>query len=495
MKKYLGVLFSLIMFSPLFAHAAVSQQSANFMTAHSSTGLNQTYQYTSDGSPNQLLVVSVTDEGGDSITSVTANGTAMTQVIKRSTQAGYTIYEYALQNPSVGTHDIVISRSNNLYSINSSAVIYNGAGMPDVSVGYTGTNLTPTFPITTLTDGSWVVLATFGGTPTAGTNMTRISIMGGDTNKELFDTNGAFTPAGTYSVGINYVSGNYATLLMTIPPLGAGGSNGGGTTAGNGGGSTNYGTDVAVAGCTTGCNYSGTGVPSLVYVGDSMTAGAGASPYPNMVGNLPLWNNNAFTTNNIGVSGRTLQTMSDDAPTNLNPLFNTNSSENIAVIWGGTNDLAGGTSVDATFQLMKTFGQTERALGVKVIVVTLASRNGYDTVIDQYNTLLRTYWNEFADGIVDVGLDANIGRDGAYANTTYYQGDGVHLNNTGYGIVANLVQTAITDVVNGVTTPIYTTGGSGGSTPPSTSTTLDICFKIHLANNVSTLSAIACPVN
>ncbi len=187
--------------------------------------------------------------------------------------------------------------------------------------------------------------------------------------------------------------------------------------------------------------------PNIVYVGDSLTVGVnGTYPYDYYI-TLPTWNGQSFTSSNIGVSGRTLQTMYQQAYSNLNPLYSINSGMNIAVIWGGTNDLFSGSTASTTFSYLKAFGQHEKALGFKVLVATMISRVGLDDQKNLYNNLIRADWPEFADGLADLAANNDLGADGAYASTTYFSGDGVHLTDTGYALVGSIMQSSINDLV------------------------------------------------
>jgi lysophospholipase L1-like esterase len=85
-------------------------------------------------------------------------------------------------------------------------------------------------------------------------------------------------------------------------------------------------------------------------------------------------------------------------------------------------------------------------------------RTGFETQRASLNALLRADFNvatsdpnvwlpapgiTYADVLIDVGNDANIGQAGQNTSLTYYDADQLHLNNTGYGVVAGYAVTAI----------------------------------------------------
>jgi lysophospholipase L1-like esterase len=189
--------------------------------------------------------------------------------------------------------------------------------------------------------------------------------------------------------------------------------------------------------------------PRVVAVGDSLTVGYGASnPYTALI-TYPTWNGQSFTVSNIGVNGRTMLDVGRLVYSNLNPLFASESGLNIAVVWAGTNDLATGASPENTYSYLAAACRRLRGQGWRVVVATMISRTGNDAGKNTYNGYIRSGWPMFADAIADLGANANIGVDGAYASSTYFQADGTHLKDAGLNIVAGLVQTVLTTLAQG----------------------------------------------
>ena len=58
----------------------------------------------------------------------------------------------------------------------------------------------------------------------------------------------------------------------------------------------------------------------------------------------------------------------------------------------------------------------------------------------ELNSLIRANWESFADLLIDVAADPRLGPLGAERNLAYFTPDRVHLNNTGYGLVAAIVR-------------------------------------------------------
>ena len=205
--------------------------------------------------------------------------------------------------------------------------------------------------------------------------------------------------------------------------------------------------------------------PRIVAVGDSHTVGSGATaPYTSLI-TYPTWHGQSFTVSNIGVGGRTVQDMSRLAYSNLNPLFANESGLNIAVVWGGINDITLGDTPENSFSYLSAFCRRLRGLGWRVVVCTLISRNGFNTERNLFNGYVRERWPSFADALVDLAANANIGADGAYTNATYFQAVGqTHLTDAGLTIVAGLVQTMLTTLAQGTANWFPPFGNAGVGT-------------------------------
>jgi lysophospholipase L1-like esterase len=207
--------------------------------------------------------------------------------------------------------------------------------------------------------------------------------------------------------------------------------------------------------------------PRVVAVGDSLTVGFGASaPYTSLI-SYPAWNGQSPTVSNIGVSGRTMLDIGRLIYSNLNPLFACESGLNVAIVWAGTNDIALGASPADTYSYLAAACRRLRGQGWRVIVCTMISRTGNDTGKNTFNGYIRGGWVAFADTIADLAADANIGADGAYASSTYFQADGTHLKDAGLTIVAGIVQAALTTLAQGIPNWLPPFGNAAIGAPPN----------------------------
>lgn len=178
---------------------------------------SNTLSHTTAGS-NRILFVSIY-AGSDVVTGVTYNGVAMTQLQKQlmvGAAAGQYIYLYMLVNPASGANNVVVSSSSGLGGY-ISAVSYTGAkqtGQPNVSNKQAVTSTTSlTTSVTTTLDNCWLTgYAYHNGTVVAGTATT---LRGGSVNVlQTMDSNGAKSPAGSYSLNTTKSPADFAGHVM-----------------------------------------------------------------------------------------------------------------------------------------------------------------------------------------------------------------------------------------------------------------------------------------
>lgn len=209
-----------------------------------STGINEsasgatslTISHTCGGSATYLLVF-VADWQGDTVTGVTYNGVAMTQLCKetRTPDSGsLEIYWYGLGSPATGANNVVISRSGTVAWINGGVISLTGSSTTTSPVDATATEpgaagqSTDTLSITTVADNTAVFIAGVAdnGGIAASTNSTELLSsaglpLGNDATIVMRSTTFPKTPAGaaTYSMSFNANSGHCMVAVSIAPPV------------------------------------------------------------------------------------------------------------------------------------------------------------------------------------------------------------------------------------------------------------------------------------
>jgi lysophospholipase L1-like esterase len=214
-----------------------------------------------------------------------------------------------------------------------------------------------------------------------------------------------------------------------------------------------------------------TSIPLIIFEGDSMTSGVGSTSgltYPNQTQTFLGF---SATYQNLGIPSQSVVAMSTDASDQIDPEYSISRTTNIISLLGGTNDLFTGADATTTYNRIVSYLQGRRTAGFKVIVNTILPRSNSGTPVSfeenrqTVNTLIRSNWTTFADGISDISSDTRIGDVNDELDVTYYP-DRVHLTNAGYGIVASYVTAAIKQIMD----PIVVS--SVVVTPSTTSATI-----------------------
>lgn len=171
---------------------------------------SRTWQHTCTGSNRILFVSFYTGTAYGSVSSVTYNGVAMTQInhVTGGNEEGFLYYLVA---PATGTNNVVVTIANS-DSLGGSSLSYTGANQtaqPDANIAEHSTTTSPTSTLTVGANNSWAVIwlrNDTDGNSTAGTgSIARIGT--GSGNNQGYDSGGE-VDAGSFSMTINQ-AGSY----------------------------------------------------------------------------------------------------------------------------------------------------------------------------------------------------------------------------------------------------------------------------------------------
>lgn len=193
---------------------------------------------------------------------------------------------------------------------------------------------------------------------------------------------------------------------------------------------------------------------SIVYTGDSLTSFNGTiDRWPNVI--AAAMGTTAQSHTIVAQPGVSLSFISSIAAGWVDPMLDADSQDlQVHVIWAGTNDIAGGWTGAGTYSALADYCAARYAAGWdRVIILTMLPRSAggddpdTETERQAYNALIRANWESIADGLADVASDGRIGDAGDELDTTYYENDRVHLNATGHGVVAGIVQPVLSGLL------------------------------------------------
>lgn len=192
-------------------------------TTHPSASTTATVGLTVTSSSNRVVWGGFTANKASipAISSVTFAGSAMTasanspKNLPTDTSVRPYLY-YQLAAPS-GANNLVVTFVSAPDEIALNAVSYSGATSVPQDVSTSGTGTTTTLSFTTTLDNSWLVgiqRDDASGDGTAGTATTKRSSVAGQCG--FYDSGGAKSPAGSYSLVITHGSTEYAAIGMSM---------------------------------------------------------------------------------------------------------------------------------------------------------------------------------------------------------------------------------------------------------------------------------------
>jgi lysophospholipase L1-like esterase len=190
----------------------------------------------------------------------------------------------------------------------------------------------------------------------------------------------------------------------------------------------------------------------IVFDGDSLTQGyllAPSQSYPSQaMRQLPGW----LEYVNVGIAGQTWQDLLRGVRRDVDPLYSAARRLNLVVAWAAANDLASGFTARETYENARRYCEARRRVGFTVVTATMYPLQPKDADAHfeasrtAYNDLLRAHWHEFADALVDLAADERIGDPSGPARRQYFL-DVVHLNEAGYGVIADCVVRTLRPIV------------------------------------------------
>ena len=186
--------------------------------------------------------------------------------------------------------------------------------------------------------------------------------------------------------------------------------------------------------------------PQIHCIGDSITYGTTAST--NWCANLTLTRQPSYTINNWGVPSALLEDETGSEPNRVGQQCQTTHGPAVAIVFSGTNDFLG-SSLTAQQVVSNYMGevQTLKRSGCQVFVATMLSRSQGGTDFDPDKNafdeqLLGQAKAMGADGVVDFAADPNLGADGAYASTTWFN-DQTHPTDAGQVRLGQIASNAL----------------------------------------------------
>lgn len=190
-------------------------------------------------------------------------------------------------------------------------------------------------------------------------------------------------------------------------------------------------------------------VRQLICDGNSLTSGLKSSnpPYTGYPYRLQTLLGNQYAMEQYGVGGQTTEQMNSDAAAQIDVRYiNITGVKNICIAWEGINSYVnGGDTAAQAYSALGVYIAARQAAGFKVVVATtldsqgVADPTGFAAFRAAYNPLVLAN-SAGADAVVDLAADSRLSDS---TNTTYFDSDKIHCNDTGYQVVASLLYPAV----------------------------------------------------
>jgi hypothetical protein len=204
---------------------AIARDAVTGVTGMGAPAASYTFAHTCTGS-NLMLTVGIfvsINPASDVVSGVTYNGVAMTRSPNgyAAAPANNSTWLYYLANPSTGANNVVITYSGTQNG-SAGAISYTGCAST-IDSGNSNTAgpsaSSCTVSTTTVADNAWLVgvARADGGSRTFSAGMTAQGTEG--FQSQMADSNGAKTPAGSYSMTYNATVSSFGLCLLSIAPF------------------------------------------------------------------------------------------------------------------------------------------------------------------------------------------------------------------------------------------------------------------------------------
>ncbi len=184
----------------------------------------------------------------------------------------------------------------------------------------------------------------------------------------------------------------------------------------------------------------------LIFDGDSVSGGFGVADADSPSGQIAHLIEGPVRILNVAVPGKPVSGSLADFPASVAPHHDPNGRANVIAFHGGDNDIAGGRTAAQAYDSLRRYIAAAHAQGWKVIVSTELGRpdwnDAWQAELAEYNRLeLRN--DAAADAVVNYasmpGMSDLVGRE----RSGLYSPDRIHPSARGYGLLADLLRTAI----------------------------------------------------
>jgi lysophospholipase L1-like esterase len=184
----------------------------------------------------------------------------------------------------------------------------------------------------------------------------------------------------------------------------------------------------------------------LLFDGDSISAGVGATPGHGLDAQVVAALGDQVRSSNVAAGGRPVLNCLTMFRQRVVPLFVPEFGANIIVFHAGDNDIAQGRDAVHAYTAFTDYVQAAHDQGWRLVVSTELRRYDWRPVqqaqLEAYNDRLRQN-RAGADAVVDLDSDPRLLDPEQRRNPDLFTADGVHPSDGGYAVLAALLAPAI----------------------------------------------------
>jgi lysophospholipase L1-like esterase len=195
-----------------------------------------------------------------------------------------------------------------------------------------------------------------------------------------------------------------------------------------------------------------TSCANLVFDGDSISAGGGASPTPDKMPPRMIQKSlpDAVIAYDVAVSGSQVSECLDRFEAHVMPRYNLKAPSNLIVFHAGDNDIGQLRTAPATYEAFTRYVALAHRNGWKVVVSTELPRPDFPAVreseLEDYNRRLLEN-SAGADAVVDLSADRQLNDAHGRPESGLYTADSIHPNDNGYSRIFYLLSIKIAQML------------------------------------------------
>ncbi len=209
---------------------------------------------------------------------------------------------------------------------------------------------------------------------------------------------------------------------------------------------------AGVRGATGRAGSRGVSGALVLFDGDSIAAGLGASPGCTLALQVQALLPRGTRVAVAAVSGRPAQHCLALYDETVAPAFDAAAAACVIFFHAGDNDIAQGGTAAGAHAALRGYVARAHAQGWAVVVSTEMQRFDFPPAwqgeLDAYNALLRAD-RAGADGLAEFGADPEMGGADARADPARYTADGVHPADGGYAVLARVAAASLLPLLRG----------------------------------------------